>query len=230
VSTRPSPSSALQRLSDDEFDELADLLDDCSPFDIDGLLGVLHAVAVAPGLLPPSAWVAVVLPNGLPNLDSTTAQRCLGFMLRLHSEVLGAVNDRTAIVPDSDDLADCESFAAGYAAGAELDPLWIDDQDRWTFASCVAYLGGRRDLVPDETLAKFDALGDVKETTRRQLAAVVVAAHDSFRRVRRATLSSAIPATARRPSSVARKAPCPCGSGKKYKRCCFDREHATDPS
>src|SRR5262249_10156195 len=75
---------------------------------------------------------------------------------------------------------------------------------------------------PERTLAKFDALEDVKETLRRQLAAVVLAAHDSFLKVRRAALSGG-PSSGVEAPKVARKAPCPCGSGKKYKRCCGDR-------
>ncbi|MEJ7730449.1 MAG: UPF0149 family protein [Polyangiaceae bacterium] len=214
-----SSLSAFPPLSDDEFDELADLLGDHCPFDIDGLLGVLHAVAVAPGIIPPSAWIATVLPERLGALDSTSAQRWIGLTLRLHNEVVDAVNDRQTIVPAAGDVAGCESFAAGYIAGAALDPLWIGNEDRWSFASCFAYLAGRCDLVPEETLDKFEKLGDVKDTLRRQLGAVVAAARDSFLEVRRAPLSG-VPAAA---PTVARKAPCPCGSGKKYKRCCADR-------
>ncbi len=60
---RPSPF-ALDALSDDEYDELAELLADHSPFDMDGVLGVVHAVAVAPSLVQPSVWLPVVLPSG----------------------------------------------------------------------------------------------------------------------------------------------------------------------
>ena len=214
---------ALTPLSDDEFETLADLLEVRSPFDTDGLFGVLHAVAVAPSLLPPSAWIPVVLPNGAADLDAATAQRFLGLVLRLHNEVLDAVNGREAIIPGTEDVAACESFANGYAAGAEIDPLWIGDADRWTFASCIAYLGGRLDLVPKDTLAKFDAEPDAKLTIRRDIHKIFVTTHDSFLKLRRAAISPPAPSSPAPGARVGRNDACPCGSGKKYKRCCLDR-------
>ena len=216
--------SALTPLSDDDFETLADLLEDRSPFDTDGLLGVLHAVAVAPSLLAPSAWIPVVLPNGAADLDAATAQRFVGLVLRLHDEVLDAVNDHEAIIPSTDDVAACKSFASGYAAGAELDPLWIGDADRWTFASCIAYLGGRLDLVPKDTLEKFDAEPEVKLTILRDLHKIFATTYDSFLKVRRAAISQPAASAPARVARAGRNDPCPCGSGKKYKRCCIDRD------
>src|SRR5262249_10156197 len=71
-------------------------------------------------------------------------------VLALHNEVLDAVNSGATIVPAAEDVSACESFGAGYAAGAALDPAWVGDDDRWTFASCFAYLGGRPELGPNE--------------------------------------------------------------------------------
>lgn len=150
--TKRSPISAP--LSDDEFDALADLLDEHSAFDIDGLLGILHAVAVAPSLLPPSAWIPVVLPNGFSGVDAAGAQEFIGLVMRLSNEVLAGLNDCQPMMPEADDVPGCESFAAGFVAGAELDPEWIGDADRWTFASWAGYLGGRPDVVPSATRAK----------------------------------------------------------------------------
>lgn len=220
-----NPSLATP-LSDAEFDALADVLDLCSPFDTDGLLGLLHAVGVAPSLLPPSTWVPVVFPDGLDVLKPEHAETVIGLLLRLHNDVLDALNHRQAIMPSSDDIDSCRSFASGYAAGAELDPLWIGDDNRWTFASHVAFLGGRLDLVPEQTLAKIQASPDTLEILRHDLGAIVAAAYDSFNEVRRSALSHLhhrAPAASPRATRVGRNEPCPCGSGKKYKRCCAGR-------
>lgn len=217
VTTATAPSLS-DPVSDAEFGDIADLLDGRSPFDTDGLLGVLHAVAVAPGILPPSAWLPEVLPRGPGDTPHV-----IGLLLRLHNDVLAAVNRRRPLIPEEDDIEACVAFAAGYAAGAALDPLWIGDDDRWTFASCVAYLGGRRDLVPDHTLAKLDETPDAKDTLRRDLDAVVLAADESFRKVRRAEIESVRANPPRQAQRVGRNDPCPCASGKKFKRCCIDR-------
>jgi uncharacterized protein YecA (UPF0149 family) len=222
--------AAIRPLSDDEFSALAELLVSHSPFDTDGLLGVLHAVAVAPGVIPPSAWFSAVLPNGVDKIDPSTRQQLVGLVLRLHNEVLDAIHDGEAIMPASDDLEACESFAAGYATAAALDPLWFDDDDRWTFASCVAYLGGQLDLVPKHTLAKLEALPDAKDTVRRDLAAIVATTNKTFRELRRAAVAQLTGTHAPRVVRVGRNQTCPCGSGKKFKRCCIDRRPAPGPT
>jgi uncharacterized protein len=215
-------SSLIKPLSDDDFDALGDLLDERSPFDTQGVLGVLHAVALAPSLMPPSAWLPEVLPNG-PGQD---AQMLIGLLLRLYNEVLDALNDGHAILPEEDDVDACEAFAAGYAAGAARDPAWIGDDDRWTFAAPFAYLAGRLDLVPTTMLAKLAAMPDPKLLTRQNLGAIVRSTHESFRKLRQAALPKA-PTPARVSAArVGRNEPCPCGSGKKYKKCCIDRSTA----
>jgi uncharacterized protein len=215
-------SSLNKPLSDDDFDALGDLLDEHSPFDTHGVLGVIHAVALAPSLMPPSAWLPEVLPNG-PGED---AQGLIGLLLRLYNEVLDALNHGEAILPDEENVAACESFAAGYAAAAARDPAWIGDDDRWTFAAPFAHLAGRMELVPALMLAKLEAMPDAKLLTRQNLAAIVKSTHESFRRLRQAALPQAPTATRASPGRVGRNDPCPCGSGKKYKRCCINRSTA----
>lgn len=205
---------------DDQLDELADFLTGRSRLDLDTVLGILHAVAVAPALVPPSEWIPLVLPDGAAGLDEAVARRGLTLLLRVYNEVLDALAHGEAIAPGPEERDACESFAAGYAAGAALDPEWIGHAERWTFASCVAYLGGRRDLVPPATLEELDALPDVKDAIRRDLLKVIATTHETFSQYHRSTL---VPH--RRPrgraARVGRNEPCPCGSGKKYKRCCI---------
>jgi hypothetical protein len=105
-------------LTDEEFDRLMDFLDEHVPFGGDGFLGLLHAVAVAPSEIPASRWMRMLL-TGQVLLASEAPEQFVA----------------------------CERFAAGYVAGAELDPEWRGNADRWTFAGPFAYLCGRRDLV-----------------------------------------------------------------------------------
>jgi uncharacterized protein len=217
-------SPPRQPLSDDEYVTLSDLLEARSPFDTDGLLGALHAVAVAPSMVPSSAWLRVVLPDGFGDVDAAGAEPLLGLVFRLFNEVLDSVNRGAAfLMPEEDDLDGCSSFAAGFAAGAEIDTLWIGDDHRWTFASWAAYLGNRLDLVPQHTLAKLDAIVDARQTLRRDMPGIINAAHDSFTKLRRA-------APTKHPTQnhhrVGRNDPCTCGSGKKFKRCCIDQKPA----
>ena len=50
-------------LSHDDYQELAAFLDDVGSLDIEGTLGLLHAVAIAPSVIPPSAWLPLIIPT-----------------------------------------------------------------------------------------------------------------------------------------------------------------------
>ncbi|MGH7436820.1 MAG: SEC-C metal-binding domain-containing protein [Polyangiaceae bacterium] len=62
---------------------------------------------------------------------------------------------------------------------------------------------------------------------RRELGAVIAATNKSFVEIRRTALAQRVHAKRPRATRVGRNQPCPCGSGKKFKRCCIDR---TTPS
>jgi uncharacterized protein len=226
---RPVQPSYFEALSDDEVDTLVDLLDVSSPFDFDGLLGMLHAVVVAPSVLQPSIWFPVLAPEGLDELDEQGAKNFVALVLRQYNDVADALAHDTLVMPDPDDVEGCQSFAAGYVAGAELDPEWIGDAARWTFAVLPAYLAGRLDLVPHDKLQDIEQhlAPDPKKILRRQLGGMVLAARDSFERYRRDSISLPLHPKSKR---VGRNDSCPCGSGKKYKRCCLDRDSELGPA
>lgn len=220
--TKPRPISTP--LSDDEYAKLADLLHAHSPFDIDGVLGVLYAVTIAPGFVPPSRWIPVVFPDGMRGLDEEGAEEVLGLLIRLHDEIATALAKRRVMMPAEDEIEACDSFAAGFLAGAEADPEWVNNDAHWTFTSWAAYLAGKPELIAPDLLQKFQEDPNIRPTIYKSMVASVVTAHDVFLEVRRNALSEAVWAlqasTARR---VGRNEPCPCGSGKKFKRCCIDR-------
>jgi uncharacterized protein YecA (UPF0149 family) len=82
-------------------------------------------------------------------------------------------------------------------------------------------LAERHDLVPAGFLDKVPNREEAREVALRDLGKLVYAAYQSFAKERLATAQAAHAraATAR----IGRNEPCPCGSGKKYKRCCIER-------
>ncbi len=215
-------------LSDAEFATLAAALPAASRFDADGVLGVLHAVAIAPSLLAPSEWLPTLLPEGIP--DGPKGENLLGLLLRLYNEVLGDLARHESMIPRPEEEAACASFAAGYVAGAELDPVWRDDADRWGLVLGFAYVGGRLDVIPDDRLADVEAKG--KDHFRQKMDRIVASTDEVFTMLRRAAApppERAAAARPRVPASVAeggrvgRNDACPCGSGKKFKKCCIDK-------
>lgn len=207
---RPVPIAVDVPLADDELDALEE-----HGLDIDYALGVLHAVAVAPGMIPTSQWLPLAFGNAPP--DPTT----IGLVLRLYNQVVGMLADgREVMIPDAEDEDSCVAFACGYVAAATLDSAWRDHTARWTFAAPFALLAERRDLVPADFLAEAPSDREAREVVIRDLHKLVYAAYQSFEKDRIAFAKAArLRATAR----VGRNEPCPCGSGKKYKRCCIER-------
>ena len=75
-------------------------------------------------------------------------------------------------------------------------------------------------MVPAEFLKKFeaDSPDGERELTRRSLGALIRSTHESFLKYRKPETLGPQARTHR----AGRNDPCPCGSGKKYKRCCID--------
>jgi hypothetical protein len=128
---------------------------------------------------------------------------------------------REVMIPEAEDEAECVAFASGYVAAAVLDPAWIGHTARWTFAAPLAFLAERNDLVPAGFLDQVPNRQEARAVALRDLGKLVYAAYQSFAKDRLviAEAAHARATTAR----VGRNEPCPCGSGKKYKRCCTER-------
>jgi uncharacterized protein YecA (UPF0149 family) len=150
-------------LSDDELD----LLDDRG-IDLDRVLGVLHAVLVAPGMIPPSQWIPLAFADVSPDPES------IQLLLRLYNQVGDLLRGGRVFVAEEDDEVACAAFAEG------------------------------------------------RQVILRDLGRIVITTYSSFAKYRVPTAS---PPSQARPGAVrvGRNEPCPCGSGKKYKRCCLDQ-------
>lgn len=238
MSNEEAPPEAFPQ---EDYDRLGELLDLHSPLDLDGVLGVLHALAVAPSVIQNEVWLPVVLGGNHASGDTALARYCVELLLRLKAEVQDAVNHGQLIMPDDDSIEDCLSFANGYVLGAELDRSWIGDASRWTFASGIAYLANRLDLVPAQTRQEIEQnlAPDPKALLRVQMGSLVQAAATSFKdlRVNGTDNNIRLDFVSKHSQGVAsntstqssplcghktgRNDPCPCGSGRKFKRCCM---------
>jgi uncharacterized protein len=225
-STEPNAPTGEPGMFLTELAELADWLDAHSSLDlpggavarpIDGLLGFLHAVALAPDLLRPREWLSALLRADVnPSGDElSTFERRVGALQR---GVVAALERGETMVPEADDPIGADSFAAGYVRGAELQQEWLGTQV-WATTLPIAFLADRLDLLPG-TMAKDIEEGlqpDAKQAIRAELADLVMAAYGASADIRRASVPDA-PVV--KPPRVGRNDPCPCGSGKKHKRCC----------
>jgi uncharacterized protein len=233
-----------QILSEDELDELAEfLLSDTVPengMDISTLDGFLAAVLLTPELVLPSQWLPWVWDiedaDDTPAFeDAAQAERVMGLIMRHYNMVARSIDEDwyepllyRLDQPDDGELFDAELWAAGFMVGMSilLDPWWrpLFDEESDLLAPMVL-LGteaGRRAL---------DESGDHRAVTLEALEAIsdaVAGLHEYFRpmreeldRERRVPIRRAAP-------KVGRNDPCPCGSGKKFKKCCGAEEPQVD--
>ena len=206
------------------------------------LAGFLFAVACAPEPVMPSEWIPEVLPRGERDFDSfEEAQRVMDLIMALHNRINREVLERKPALPAGIEVRAnaMENFgpqvplgqwAAGFGAGQ----LWLEE----TWTRCLGVeadagsldeaLGGlnaalsfftSRELA-ERWLPKMPGNPTLEEAARRTLEALPTAMRaladigrglDEERRARARTPV--------RRAKVGRNDPCPCGSGRKFKKC-----------
>lgn len=206
--------SLMTPRTEEEWLYLEELLDEAGSLDMNGALGVCHAVAVGPSVLKPATWIDLLFPDDAFD-DHVDAQAAVALAVRLCNEVVAAVHRRKPITPPADDLEGCASFAKGFMAVVVADPEWGDKDDRYAKVGWGAVLALDPSLDPTvERMPSEEERAALRPQLRQALAALVMETHDTFLPLRVAA------GTRMRAGRVGRNDACPCGSGKKYKKCC----------
>jgi yecA family protein len=177
MKTPPNPKTPL---TDAEYDDLAELCDEHSPLDIDGVLGLLHAVGVGPGNLEASVWLPAIFPD--IEEPSELATRCKTLVLRLYNEIVEDLSQGQHQIPPPEESELCESFAAGYTVGVVLNEDWKSHEDAWALARDIAYLADRRDLLTEEEVREIEEelAPDPKALICEELSGIVGTALEIF--------------------------------------------------
>lgn len=222
-------------LDDDELRELESFL--ASPalaetsMDLLALEGYCAAILSGPRTFMPSEWVPWIWDSErrerspeFQNLEQ--AQRVLGLLMRYYNSVARALMDGeepfVPIYPDGDTDA-ATSWCAGYLTGVALDPEgWQElvlSEPRWFGPILGLGADDGEGAEPDpRQLARWS----------RQVGRSVTKIHAHFLVKRRArppgvSLDRLSAGLGPQPAAIHRAGRndlCPCGSGKRYKRCC----------
>jgi uncharacterized protein len=210
------------------------------------LAGFLFALACAPQAVMPSEWIPRVLGEGESAFASLEeAQRVLDLVMALHNRINLEVTERAPALPAGIEPranpmenfgpdAPLGQWAGGFGAGQ----LWVeeawdqclrDEPDGGTLDQTLGGLNAalsffmQRELA-GKWLAKMPGNPTLERAARRTLDALptaMIALAELGRGLEQAWRERAR-TPARRPK-VGRNAPCPCGSGRKYKQCCGAR-------
>jgi len=223
-----------QPLSDEEFAELDAFLasnatpDDC--MDVSMLDGFLTALAVGPNPLMPDRWLPTVYAETEQDkvkwASPAEAEYMLGLMLRHMNDIAWqlreAPGDYEPVLLEQEDAGETslviDEWCIGFMEGVHVDadawaPLLESPEQKAYLLPIILYgtESGRDELESRPELRKRHA------QLAESLPDCVLAIHEYWRPHRRAAM------TLRRETlKTGRNDPCPCGSGRKFKKCCGD--------
>lgn len=201
------------------------------------LQGFLFALASAPDLVRPSEWMPEIFGGVEAEYASLEEmQTVVGAIMALYNEVNGAVFAGSPALPadcafrpdvlaNLDDDAPVSEWARGFIHGHQwLEASWEDgipedlDEEFGAVIMTLSFFASRRfaeSLLAETGKADLEAFA----TTIRRL---FPDAMESYALLGR-TIADAVRTAAEPVQAVAkpgRNDPCPCGSGRKYKKCC----------
>lgn len=216
----------------------------------DEMLGFLFGVAITPDIVMPSEWLPKVLGEEMITVDSDVeANRLFKTLLRVVNELTARFQDNTLHFPfDLDALTDemlgaIGDWAYGLNEALRLRPdCWLEylpeavpekdekDYDEELVTALAVIKGVAR---PDEAAERLTLKGAGEEERSENLLAtlfvmlpkavsVVLDHAKALERERQEHLRQQ-PAHPLQLPKIGRNAPCPCGSGRKYKKCCMHK-------
>ena len=192
-------------------------------------LGLMTAVVSAPELIRPSDWLTALLrEDGLEDADE--AQRAVAAIMAVYNAIVtemrgGRLEERCASAFETFEQV-CE-WSVGYIGIVTVDAVWAGDTEALSVIGTISMLAAFDEEGPAlRERMKAGAEGyDLVEVSASLALRCAVSAHAYWEDERRALAPSAAAEFGSEPfrreqPKVGRNAPCPCGSGKKYKRCC----------
>ena len=239
MTTTPDVVRLMAPLSEAEFNELDRFLASDATSDetmmIDALDGYLTALVIGPIDVPTDTWLPGIWgpkPDHAPTFQSVEqGQRILDLILRHCNGIRWAIDydpddidsifDTASYQDKSKEYLDGEMWAYGFIqritlARKEWQPLFENAQAME--ALVPIYILGADDATPEQqTLSNTPAK---REALTQQITASIGALWRFWHPEHLPRCEAMTIPVKRSEPKVGRNDPCPCGSGKKYKKCC----------
>ena len=240
TTTAPATTSAAP-LDDEQAERLAELLElravPFKGFNLEALDGYLSALVVAPDTIPPSEWQPRVwgkTPRWQGDEEAVQVQALLLGHWNMVSQrvrygdedlpdhlapLLWLPEDITVQPEDDSELDVGRDWALGFFSGVELREAewdrWLDENE-WIeeIFSLLDQLASGEVLAEDPT----EPTTPISYQERLEIVASLPGMLADLHQHRIRALTPREPL--RRADTPERNQPCPCGSGKKYKKCC----------
>ena len=228
-------------LSNTELDELDEFLAkpalEETSMDVAVLDGYLAALLLSPKLALPSVWMARIwdMENGRkqPHYGNAEEHARIDDFIKRHYHTLAAeiAKESPALVPVFLRGAQwgVSEWCAGFLLGTSFDrDTWaalMEEQPEWFTALNVLGMGDDDDI--EEEFEDVDAAFDAVMVAVQAIDLFFRGERDDGPDAREVDFSAVAPIPAAA-SKTPRNALCPCGSGKKFKKCCGTDERVTN--
>jgi uncharacterized protein len=230
----------MTHLSDNDVDELDEfLMSDLtsnSTLMVDGLDGYLTAIAIGPVTLMPSQWLPGIwgpTPGDAPAFESKKqAQRILDLVVRHFNSIIENLeNGPDSIAPlfgyneipgDPHEYLDAEPWALGFMQGVDLcrsawKPLF-DEKQGQAWLRPLQLLGSTERSKEERLLVDRP---DQREQISKQVPGSIASIYRYWLPYRALVIERELATRDHLAApKIGRNDPCPCGSGKKFKKCC----------
>ncbi len=219
---------------------------------IQELQGFLFAIASSPETVPPSEWLPLISNDEEIGFENESeAQQILSQIMTLYNEVNTSVLKRSDALPfgcefktdvfaNLDEQASISQWARGFTIGHDwLIEVWDEylpeslDEECGASVMALSFFSSRQlaeayyaEIDPSASRAPGKSFEQFAETIRELFPSALSAYAHLGRSIFEVHMRNAEDrAESDRSTKVGRNAPCPCGSGKKYKKCCFGKLH-----
>lgn len=237
-----------QPLTEDEFKKLHDILSlNCQsekPMSLTQVHGFLTAIVSAPNMIMPSQWQPMLF-GGNPEFQSKE-EFIVSFELtgRWHNSINDAIKNNdtfepllfkdNTIVPLQDASIELVGeWCNGYMQGADLDEFWSTDDAAIESLYPFAILSGQVEIV-DKSENGIEEANNQKIKMLEKLPIYIKKIYEEWLSLRKLSMINKRYGTPainfnddinlpyeREGIKTGRNDPCPCGSGKKHKKCCL---------
>lgn len=186
--------------------------------------GFIAGIVVCPGLVTPGEWLGAIWGDGPVFASEREANEILGAIMAHYNDVIRQLDRPGRYAPlletDIDGSVLWEMWAVGFAKAVALRP------EAWTVFTLSEDPAVRRSMALFRRLDglankpgdQFSEADDILDHTAADLIPEYL---ETLHAARRALEGPIAPGNS--PSKpVGRNDPCPCGSGKKFKKCCLN--------
>lgn len=227
------PINDAEPLTDAEFDRLSDFLKSCKggkAMNMEQLDGFFAALVAGPENVMPSECYPKVFGGEMSDVcefnSIDEANEILGLLMRRWNKIASTLYKGEIHAPlifeDEKGELHGNDWARGFMRGMQMrHDAWselLDDEKYGDSLTPMLMLYHEHDEDPQ---TRADPIApDKREQVIAFMAAGLMNVYEYFRKEREGDLGVDAPETRRNVSKVGRNDPCPCGSGKKYKKCC----------